>query len=126
LEDSAIEVLERLVGEDDQSVEVWYLGGWGLYLMGQKRVEAKDAEEGKVLLISARMWLHNSLRLYDLLEYEDDRLRDHALELVESLNGELGEPNAADEEDGDDWEDEDGEEDEEDEEDEGDTAMGDA
>ncbi|KAI9767267.1 MAG: hypothetical protein M1840_005867 [Geoglossum simile] len=122
--DAAIEVLEGLVGEDDGSVEVWYLGGWGLYLMGEgkkktglvERVEEGGGEDWRVLWIAAREWLQNSLKLYQLLEWEDERLRDHAQELVESLNAELG---GADEEGGegsaaegtdedDEWEDEDG------------------
>jgi hypothetical protein len=41
----AIEVLERLVGEDDTSVEVWYLGGWGLYIMGEKQKNGEVSGE---------------------------------------------------------------------------------
>jgi hypothetical protein len=33
MEEEALEVVERLVGEDDESIEAWYLGGWCLYLM---------------------------------------------------------------------------------------------
>lgn len=100
--DGAVGVLERLVGEDDESVEAWYLGGWCLFLLGEKGKEAEkegsqgseDAEGGlaewKMVMGSSREWLRNSLRLYDALEYEDDRLRDHALELVEVLDGQLG------------------------------------
>jgi len=124
MEDEAMEVLERLIGEDDSSVEAWYLGGWCLHLMGEKRRKgdntASEAEaadgDWRSLLVASRDWLQNSLKLYQMLEYEDDRLRDHALQLVEGLNGELGE----DEDDGDDengiaegdddWEDEDEEE----------------
>ncbi|RDL42083.1 putative UPF0661 TPR repeat-containing protein C16D10.01c [Venustampulla echinocandica] len=109
----AIEVLERLVGEDDSSVEVWYLGGWGLYIMGekQKNGEAKaengDGESWKVSWISSRQWLNHSLRLFEQQDYEDDRLGQHAGELLASLNAELGgEANEEEEEeDGDDWED---------------------
>ncbi|KAH0544095.1 hypothetical protein FGG08_001713 [Glutinoglossum americanum] len=126
MEDAAIDVLERLVGEDDGSVEVWYLGGWGLYLMGRKKKEAAGvtaaAGEGgdwRVLWIASREWLRNSLKLYEVLEWEDERLKDHALELVEGLDAELGgagEENEEEEEgvadgiDGEDdeWEDEDG------------------
>ncbi|KAI9862544.1 MAG: NAD-dependent histone deacetylase sir2 [Trichoglossum hirsutum] len=124
MEDAAIDVLERLVGEDDQSVEVWYLGGWGLYLMGQKKrgspgtTQADDGEDWRVLWIASREWLQNCLRLYRMLEWGDNRLRDHALELVEGLNAELG--GAGEESEGeegvvdgtvgedDEWEDEDG------------------
>jgi hypothetical protein len=112
MEDSALEVIERLVGEDDQSVEAWYLGGWCLWLMGSKEGQEKqdnkdndddddDAEDRKALLMSSREWLRNCLKLYQLLEYEDERLRDHAVELVQGLDGQLGDEEI--EEDEDDW-----------------------
>ena len=106
LEEEALEVVERLVSEDDQSVESWYLGGWCLYLLGEKRrgghrpenVDADaimhDGEQEKegqetqhvAALVSSREWLRQSLTLFELLEYEDERLRDHAKELVERLD----------------------------------------
>lgn len=130
MEEEALEVLERLITEDDSSVEAWYLGGWCLHLLGGKRntassssQTARDApsDEGdtvRALLKASREWLQNSLRLYQVLEYEDERLRDHALELVKELDGVLGPATEDDEdEDGGDWEDadgaDDGEEDEE-------------
>lgn len=101
MEEEALEVVERLVGEDDQSVEAWYLGGWCLYLLGQKRkgsditmnngTENGNKEEDLYTqsLISSRGWLRQSLKLYALLEYEDERLKDHAVELVEVLERDL-------------------------------------
>lgn len=121
MEDEALEVLERLVQEDDQSVEAWYLGGWGLHLIAEKRRTRgngagaeTDGDEAANTFTASRKWLKNSLKLYEALEYEDDRLRDHALELVEGLDKVLG-PEAGDEEDDADdvWEDADEEEDEE-------------
>ena len=116
----AIEVLERLVGEDDTSVEVWYLGGWGLYLMGEKqkngetKAENGDGESWKVSWISSRQWLSHSLRLFDQQDYEDERLGEHAKELLAKLNAELGgEAVEGENEDGDEWEDEGSDEDEE-------------
>jgi tetratricopeptide (TPR) repeat protein len=116
----AIEVLERLVGEDDTSVEVWYLGGWGLYLMGEKqkngetKAENRDGESWKVSWISSRQWLSHSLRLFDQQDYEDERLGEHAKELLAKLNAELGgEVVEGEDEDGDEWEDEGSDEDEE-------------
>lgn len=81
MEAEALAVLEQLVQEEDQSVEAWYLGGWCQYLRAEKGIDAKDA---------ARDWLRNSLQLYDLQDYEDERLRDHAEELVNCLDSELG------------------------------------
>ncbi|KAL4977533.1 hypothetical protein BDW66DRAFT_158881 [Aspergillus desertorum] len=97
----ALEVLERLILEDDQSVEAWYLGGWCLQLLAEKGEAPKDPEEGEsnatpeskrhASLVASREWLKQSLTLYDLVQYEDERLKEHALELVEAMNKELGE-----------------------------------
>ena len=100
LEEQAMGVLERLVAEDDQSVEAWYLGGWCQVLLSEKGGEAKKG---------ARVWLRNSLRLYQVLEYEDERLRDHAQELVAALDSDLGVRDDGDDE----WEDGDAGEEEE-------------
>lgn len=100
LELEALEVLERLILEDDQSVEAWYLGGWCLNLLAAKQQAPKDAEpeeaetpESKrhASLVASREWLKQSLTLFDQIQYEDDRLKEHALELVAEMNKELGE-----------------------------------
>ncbi|KAL2837908.1 hypothetical protein BJY01DRAFT_237669 [Aspergillus pseudoustus] len=114
----ALEVLERLILEDDQSVEAWYLGGWCTYLLAEKGETPKDPEreangsESKrhASLVASREWLKQGLALYELLEYEDVRLKEHALELVQEINKEIGEDmddesNAEDNEGGDEeWE----------------------
>ncbi|KAJ1333034.1 NAD+-dependent protein deacetylase SIR2 [Microdochium nivale] len=139
METAAIEVLERLVGEDDHSVEVWYLGGWGLYILGEKQRQtqraattdmahsktngkaaataatvatpADDEEDWKTSWVSSRVWLSQSQHLYKLQEYEDDRLGEHAKELLSAIAQELGEADdedeaADDDNDGDElWED---------------------
>ena len=102
MEEVALEVVERLVGEDDESVEAWYLGGWCLWLMGSKQEEEEDSKDKKALLLSSREWLRNCLKLYGLLDYEDDRLRDHAAELVSGLDKELGDAEIEEEDDDDD------------------------
>jgi tetratricopeptide (TPR) repeat protein len=109
----AIEVLERLVSEDDSSVEVWYLGGWGLYIMGEKQKNGEikagneDGESWRISWISSRHWLNHSLKLFEQQGYEDVRLGEHAKELLASLNAEFGEGEAAgrEEEDSEEWED---------------------
>jgi hypothetical protein len=119
----AIEVLERLVGEDDTSVEVWYLGGWGLYIMGEKqkngedKAENGDGESWRVSWISSRQWLNQSLLLFKQQGYEDERLGEHAKELLAKLNAELGGESLNGDQDGDgeEWEDEDNEPSDEDE-----------
>ncbi|KAI2466374.1 TPR-like protein [Annulohypoxylon bovei var. microspora] len=107
MEQEAIEVLERLVGEDDQSVEVWYLGGWGLYVMGEKQKSGTASEEDwKASWISSRVWLNQCQHLYALQDYEDEPLGDHAKELLSLIAKELGEaPVGEDNEE--EWEDDD-------------------
>ncbi|OTA52814.1 TPR-like protein [Hypoxylon sp. EC38] len=109
MEQEAIEVLERLVSEDDQSVEVWYLGGWGLYVMGEKQKANKSSgsdEDWKASWISSRVWLNQCQHLYKLQDYEDERLGEHAKELLGLIAKELGEAPAGEAED-DEWEDDD-------------------
>ncbi|KAB8276785.1 hypothetical protein BDV30DRAFT_224116 [Aspergillus minisclerotigenes] len=99
MELEALEVLERLILEDDQSVEAWYLGGWCLYLLAEKKEAPKDEEldsetpeaRRHASLVASREWLKQSLTLYESIQYEDVRLKEHADELVETMNKELGE-----------------------------------
>ncbi|QPC75624.1 hypothetical protein HYE68_006376 [Fusarium pseudograminearum] len=121
LEDEALGVLERLVTDDDTSVEAWYLGGWCLYITGEKQKTTatkpwneatKDNEEWKGLWKSSRQWLSQCLKLFAMQEYEDERLGEHAKELLSSINKEIGEPVEGEL---DDWEDpSDGENDDDD------------
>ncbi|KAK3060048.1 hypothetical protein LTS18_009456 [Coniosporium uncinatum] len=110
MEDEAMEVLERLVSEDDSSIEAWYLGGWCQHLMAEKQTQEQvnGSSQAQDVLKRSRRWLSQCLKLYQLLDYEDDRLREHADELVAGLNKILGEPLAEWEEgdDDEDWEDE--------------------
>ncbi|KAJ2966540.1 hypothetical protein NUW58_g10641 [Xylaria curta] len=112
MEQEAIEVLERLVGEDDQSVEVWYLGGWSLYVMGEKQKDNKAEEDCKASWISSRVWLNQCLHLYKLQNYEDERLGEHARELLAAIGKELGEAPEGKEDDDDEsgWEDDESDE----------------
>ncbi|KAF5583904.1 TPR domain protein [Fusarium subglutinans] len=111
LEDEALSVLERLVTDDDTSVEAWYLGGWCLYITGEKlkttatkpwNDEARVSEEWKGSWKSSRQWLMQCLKLYQQQDYEDERLGEHAKELLSEINKELGQPADGEE---DDWED---------------------
>jgi tetratricopeptide (TPR) repeat protein len=95
MHDEALEVLERLVTEDDSSVEAWYLGGWCQYLSAeaesQSAKDRTDPDDSALLLRkSSRGWLQNGLKMYQMLDYEDDRLRDHANELIHALDEVLG------------------------------------
>lgn len=115
LEDEAIEVLERLVNENDSSIEAWYLGGWCLHLLAGKQKE-KGGELAKTvtsLLKASREWLDRCLQQYALQEYEDERLKEHVEEILAELEGVLGprvegeEEEWSDEEDGEDGDDDD-------------------
>jgi hypothetical protein len=116
MEDEAMDVLERLALEDDQSVEACYLGGWCLQLMADKKKaqfgdvvnnpESEQAKEVLAMLKASRSWLLNTLRLYRVLEYEDERLKQHTEELVDAQCQVLGPPpeeGKEDEDDDDEW-----------------------
>ncbi|KAH6636734.1 hypothetical protein F5144DRAFT_568514 [Chaetomium tenue] len=112
MEKEAIEVTERLIAEDDRSVEVLYLGGYAKYISGEKLMaqgQSSDAEAGKAFWRSSRKWLTQCLKVFKQEEYEDERLGEHAQDLLNSIKKELGEV-AEDGEDGDAWEDTDDEE----------------
>ncbi|KAL9066268.1 MAG: hypothetical protein Q9157_007202 [Trypethelium eluteriae] len=123
LQDDAMDVLERLVLEDDQSVEAWYLGGWCQFLIAEAQKEdanvtsngSANGEQSALgdVMKSSRKWLVNSLKLYQQLDYEDERLGEHAKELIATLNNTLGPPVEDDGADDDEWEDEEAEEDHE-------------
>ncbi|KAH7414353.1 TPR domain-containing protein [Phaeosphaeria sp. MPI-PUGE-AT-0046c] len=115
LEDEAIEVLERLIGENDGSVEAWYLGGWCLHLLAGKQKAKGEDDTATSLLRASRDWLENCLKLHSLLEYEDERLKDHADEILKELNDTLG-PSTGEEEEDEEWEDAGDDEDDEDDE----------
>ena len=115
LEHLALPVLNGLVHEDDQSIECWYLGGWCQVLIAQKPDMTSESKLKSQQ--TARTWLENCLRLYRIQDYDDDRLRDHANELVNGLKTELGADGEMDEDVVDGWEDmdeQDGEENEDD------------
>ncbi|KAI9728635.1 MAG: hypothetical protein M1828_002741 [Chrysothrix sp. TS-e1954] len=100
--DPAIQVLDRLTKEDDGSVEAWYLGGWCYYLMAEERLENMPKDRfplrphtEAVIDVPrnfSRFWLLRSLKLYDMVGYEDDRLQAHAQYLVKDLTLQLCSP----------------------------------
>ncbi|KAK4459347.1 hypothetical protein QBC42DRAFT_274632 [Cladorrhinum samala] len=94
LEEKAIDVSERLIDEDDLSVEVWYLGGYARFVSGEKLKEGgqeSDVEKWQGLWRSSRKWLFQCLRIFEAEEYEDERLGEHAQELLGTIKAELGE-----------------------------------
>lgn len=126
LQQKAVQVCDRLVLDDDGSVEAWYLGGMAHYTLGEKgKSEAGSTENGdkspgprdswKKEWVRARQWLSQCLLLFEAQEYEDERLGEHAKELLATVNAEVGDlpDEDDDDEDGAGWEDvdEDGDED---------------
>ncbi|KHJ31189.1 putative tpr domain-containing protein [Erysiphe necator] len=118
MDTDSLEVLENLVAEDDTSVEVWYLGGWCLYIIGEKqynnRTECKKEIDEKIdwkeTWKSSRQWLKQALILFKQQEYEDERLGDHAREILGILNAQLEKEVDEKENDTDEWSDLDGSE----------------
>lgn len=119
LEERAVDVCERLVLDDDTSVEAWYLGGLAQYTLGDKarkpsekeKKEAQDDEEDdswKRRWVRARQWLSQCLLLFEAQDYEDDRLGEHAKELLATIEAEGGDLPDEEDEEGDGWEDLDG------------------
>lgn len=135
MEKDALSVADGVVNGDEGCVEGWYLGGWGLWILGDKnrRSEAgahdddemagdakhdvenkehkeEEGEDGKEhdwtdCWRSSLQWLRTCLQLYDQLHYEDERLRDHALELVQQIEADFASKGIDEEEAGDgEWE----------------------
>ena len=118
MEEESMKVLERLILEDNRSVEAWYLGGWCLYLSTTKDREASGFANGEPIhnndshlyrnnLRQSRQWLLTCLDLYRSRKYEDERMKDHAEQLLYEINSIIGEVHEDDENIEADWEDED-------------------
>ncbi|KAK3698476.1 hypothetical protein LTR37_016947 [Vermiconidia calcicola] len=96
MESEALGVLNRLVQEDDQSIEAWYLGGWCQHLIAEREkssqapVEDAGHDDLEAMMKGSRHWLKTSIKLYELLDYEDERLLAHAKELAAGLDTVLG------------------------------------
>lgn len=54
--ETALDVLERLQAEDDQLPDLWYLGGWCLFLLGQQEEEQGGGGRAE-LWAAGREWL---------------------------------------------------------------------
>ena len=90
----ALGVLERLVLEDDTSVEAWYLGGWCQHLLACANEfpepESDHSDDAtKDWFNGCAKWLQRCLEEFRKQDYEDDRLRDHTLELLNEVNGKI-------------------------------------
>lgn len=117
MEKRALEVCDRLVEDDDTSVEAWYLGGLAHYTVGEKGKnntaeevknganEDKSEDGWKKEWVRARQWLSQCMLLFEAQEYEDERLGEHAQELLATVNAAVGDLPDEEEEEGDGWED---------------------
>ncbi|KAI5855684.1 hypothetical protein BZA05DRAFT_389342 [Tricharina praecox] len=97
--ETAVEVLERLQAEDDQLPDLWYLGGWTLFLLGER--ERPRREGWAELWEAAREWLKTCQQLYNALEWEDEGIREHAEELLGKILEVIPEKEGEDEEEAD-------------------------
>jgi hypothetical protein len=102
-EADAVDVVDQLVQEDDQSVEALYLGAWSRYLLYEKGADTAS---------ESRDWFRRCLRLYTSLDYEDERMREHVVEMIAKLDEILGPPMKEEENEAE-WEDEEDVEEEE-------------
>jgi len=115
--ETAIDVLERLQAEDDQLPDLWYLGGWTLFLLGERERSRSGGSERWVEFWEAgREWLKQCEQFYKLLEWEDEGIKDHACELLAKISEVVPETMETNEEEGGEDEEEDWESDSEDEE----------
>lgn len=97
MEAEAIGVVDQLVQEDDQSVEALYLAAWSRSLLQEK---------GADTAIESREMFRQCLRLYTSVDYEDENLRKHVVEMIARSDEILGSPNEEEEDDEVEWEDE--------------------
>lgn len=102
--ETAVEVVEELVAENDQLVDLWYLGGWAMFLIGEKleggvgkggEEEVKTKEEAWTV---CRDWLGRCLKLVEVLEWEDEGIEEHAREVMAKVVAVVGEAEEKEEE----------------------------
>ncbi|KAJ8411664.1 hypothetical protein AAFF_G00164720 [Aldrovandia affinis] len=77
--ETATEVLEGLLEEDDEVVQVWYLLGWACYLQAEK------TEEPDTFKDSARTYLTKAKKMFVKLKCDDLALLEHVEQLLEEL-----------------------------------------
>ncbi|KAI1885475.1 hypothetical protein AGOR_G00204080 [Albula goreensis] len=77
--ETACEVLEGLLEEDDEVVQVWYLLGWASYLQAEKPEDPESFKE------SARTYLIRAKKLYVKLSCDDTALLEHTEQLLREL-----------------------------------------
>ncbi|XP_056141676.1 uncharacterized protein si:dkey-12j5.1 [Lampris incognitus] len=104
--ETAVDVLEGLLEEDDEVVQVWYLSGWVCYLQMERAREQRAREEREAtdeekqewdaLRDGARSYLTKAKKLYAKLRCDDQPLSEHVGQLLGELGGELEEDDEGD------------------------------
>lgn len=107
--ETAVDVLEGLLEEDDEVIQVWYLSGWVCYLQLERAKELQqrearepseeEREEGKALMEAARSYLTTAKKLYSKLRCDDQPVLEHVEQLLRDLGGEMEEEEEVPEED---------------------------
>ncbi|XP_071396522.1 uncharacterized protein [Centroberyx affinis] len=97
--ETAVDVLEGLLEEDDEVVQVWYLSGWVCYLQMEKAREQQareerettdeEREERDALKEAARTYLTRAKKLYSKLRCDDQPMLEHVEQLLGELGGEV-------------------------------------
>ncbi|KAM6968253.1 uncharacterized protein FYW47_006951 [Aplochiton taeniatus] len=97
--ETAVDVLEGLLEEDDEVVQVWYLSGWVCHLQmekareqrarEQKEATEEEQEECQALREAARSYLTKAKKLYGKLRCDDQPLLEHVEQLLAELGGEM-------------------------------------
>lgn len=105
--ETAVDVLEGLLEEDDEVVQVWYLSGWVCYLQLQRAKELQQREvreaseeerdEAKALTEAARSYLTSAKKLHNKLRCDDPPMLEHVEQLLRELGGEMEEEEAPEE-----------------------------
>ena len=97
MEAEAVDVVDQLVQEDDQSVEALYLAAWSRFLLHEKGGDTTN---------ESRELFRRCLELYTSVDYEDEDLRQHVVEMIAKFDETLGQPSKGEEDDEDEWENE--------------------
>ncbi|KAJ1919083.1 hypothetical protein H4219_002238 [Mycoemilia scoparia] len=92
LHEDALDLLEALQKENDQSVDLWYLYGWTYFIQGE---DVDSQEEKHRVWKDSRTCLLRGLKLAVQQEYDDKALVDHSNELINSIEKEF--PNVVEE-----------------------------
>lgn len=84
----AVEAVEELQRVDERLPDLWYLGGWCLFLAGEREKE-KGSEGWREGWTAARSWLVKCCKVYREEGWEDEGIWEHAQELLKRIKVEV-------------------------------------